>query len=146
MEINIRSTTIRTVNNITIIVPNSEFVAAHVINWSHGDKKIRLEINVGVSYSSDIDSVLQYLNEVAAEHPEVLNNPIHDVLFVDFGDSSWNMKLRAWISDPKRHPIIRSDLNIAIVRKFRKKGVEIPFPQRDLHLRSPETIAIEKKL
>ena len=137
LAINIRSTTIQTLNNITIIVPNSEFVSSKVINWSHGDTKIRLEIDVGVSYLSDLDVVLQSLREVADEHPEVLKKPPADVLFVNFGDSSWNMKLRVWIVNPKRHPMVRSELNCAIVRKFRQRGVEIPYPQRDLHVRSP---------
>ncbi len=142
-DINIRSTTIRTLNNITFIVPNSEFVASRVINWSHGDTKIRLEIPVGVSYNSDLDIVLKALQEVAKEHPAVLKKPESDVLFVDFGDSSWNMKLRVWLKDPKNHPIVRSELNCAIVRKFRDYGIEIPYPQRDLHLRSPEQITVE---
>jgi small-conductance mechanosensitive channel len=142
LEINIRSTTIRTVNNITIIVPNSEFVSSNVINWSHGDTKIRLEIEVGVSYNSDLDAVLRCLKEVANENSEVLKKPEPDVLFVNFGDSSWSMKVRVWIQSPKRHPMVRSDLNCAIVRKFRENNVEIPFPQRDLHLKSPESIKI----
>jgi small-conductance mechanosensitive channel len=143
LDINIRSTTIRTLNNITFIVPNSEFVASRVINWSHGDTRIRLEISVGVSYTSNLDLVLKALKEVAEEHPGLLKTPEPDVLFVDFGDSSWNMRLRVWISNPKTHPLIRSDLNCAIVRKFREYDIEIPFPQRDLHLRSPEKIAFE---
>jgi small-conductance mechanosensitive channel len=142
-DINIRSTTIRTLNNITFIVPNSEFVSTRVINWSHGDTKIRLEILVGVSYNSDLDLVLKALHEVAEEHPSVLKNPESDVLFIDFGDSSWNMKLRVWIRDPKNHPKIHSDLNCAIVRKFRQYEIEIPFPQRDLHLKSPKQINIK---
>ena len=137
LEINIRSTTIRTLNNITIIVPNSEFISSNVINWSHGDPKIRINILVGVSYGSNIDDVLKALREVAEEHPEVLKKPESDILLREFGDSSWNMDLRVWISHPKRHHIIKSQLNIAIVKKFRKYGVEIPFPQRDLHVRSP---------
>jgi small-conductance mechanosensitive channel len=137
MEINIRSTTIKTLNNITIIVPNSEFISSNVINWSHGDPKIRINILVGVSYGSDIDTVIKALREVADEHPEALKIPKPDILLRSFGDSSWDMDLRIWISKPQRHHIIRSELNIAIVRKFRKYGVEIPFPQRDLHLRSP---------
>lgn len=137
VEINIRSTTIRSLNNIAIIVPNSEFVSSTVINWTYADQRIRLEIDVGVSYSSDLDTVLRALREVAEEHPEVLTNPAAEVLHTGFGDSSWNMRLRAWIGDPKRHPQIRSALNCAIVRKFRENGVEIPFPQRDLHVRSP---------
>lgn len=137
VEINIRSTTIRSLNNIAIIVPNSEFVSSTVINWTYADQRIRLEIDVGVSYSSDLDTVLRSLQEVAEEHPEVLTDPGPEVLHAGFGDSSWNMRLRAWISNPKRHPQIRSALNCAIVRKFRENGVEIPFPQRDLHVRSP---------
>jgi small-conductance mechanosensitive channel len=137
MDINIRSTTVRSLNNIDIIVPNSEFVSSQVVNWSHGDRKIRLDIEVGVSYQSDLDTVLPSLKEVALENPEILRDPEPDVHLREFGDSSWNMRLRVWIDDPKRHPVVRSDINCAIIRKFRENGVEIPFPQRDLHLRSP---------
>jgi small-conductance mechanosensitive channel len=137
IEINIRSTTIRSLNNIDIIVPNSEFVSSQVVNWSHGDRKIRLDIEVGVSYNSDLETVLRSLKEVALENPEILRDPGPDVHLREFGDSSWNMKLRIWIDNPKRHPAVRSDINCAIVRKFRENGVEIPFPQRDFHLRSP---------
>lgn len=137
MEINIRSTTIRSLQNIAIIVPNSEFVSATVINWSHGDTKIRLEVDVGVSYESDLDTVLRSLREVAEENQEVLRSPAPEVLHRGFGDSSWNMQLRAWINSPKRYHQVRSALHCAIVRKFRENGVEIPFPQRDLHVRSP---------
>jgi small-conductance mechanosensitive channel len=137
MDINIRSTTVRSLNNIAIIVPNSEFVSSQVVNWSHGDRKIRLDIEVGVSYQSDLDTVLRSLKEVALENPEILRDPEPDVHLREFGDSSWNMKLRIWIDNPKRHPVVRSEINCAIVRKFRENGVEIPFPQRDFHLRSP---------
>lgn len=143
-NINIRSTTIRTLNNITYIVPNSEFVTAQVINWSHGDPKIRIDLDIGVSYNSDLDLVLNSLKEIAQENIEVLDFPKSEVHFKEFGDSSWNMLLRVWIMNPKRYYYIRSDLNCAVVRKFREKGIEIPFPQRDLHLRSPENLKIEK--
>jgi small-conductance mechanosensitive channel len=136
-EINIRSTTIRSLNNIAIIVPNSEFVSSTVINWTYGDQRVRLEIDVGVSYHSDLEKVFRCLREVAEEHVEVLRDPKPEVLHTGFGDSSWNMRLRAWISNPKTHPQVRSALNCAIVRKFRENGIEIPFPQRDLHVRSP---------
>jgi small-conductance mechanosensitive channel len=136
-EINIRSTTIRSLNNIAIIVPNSEFVSSTVINWTYGDQRVRLEIDVGVSYHSDLETVFRCLREVAEEHGEVLGDPKPEVLHTGFGDSSWNMRLRAWISNPKTHPQVRSALNCAIVRKFRENGIEIPFPQRDLHVRSP---------
>ena len=141
-NINIRSTTIQTLNNISIIVPNSEFISSAVINWSYGDTKIRVDINVGVSYDSDLDQVIKALKEVADENPEVLKEPKPDVLLTEFADSSWNMKLRIWINDPKRHYIVNSDINCAIVRKFRKYNIEIPFPQRDLHVRSTVTLPI----
>jgi len=137
MDINIRSTTVRSLNNIDSIVPNSEFISSQVVNWSHGDRKIRLDIEVGVSYQSDLDTVLRSLKEVALENHEILRDPEPDVLLKEFGESSWNMRLRVWIDNPKRHPVVRSDINCAIVRKFRENSVEIPFPQIDFHLRSP---------
>jgi small-conductance mechanosensitive channel len=137
LSINMRSTTISSLQNITIIVPNSEFISSQVINWSHGDPRIRLDIDIGVSYSSDLDKVVKALLEVAEDHPAVLENPRCNVLFRNFGDSAWNLTLCAWISNPKGHHQIRSDLNGGIVRKFREFEIEIPFPQRDLHVRSP---------
>ncbi len=145
IAINMRSTTIQSLRNISIIVPNSEFVSSKVINWSHGDPKIRLDIDVGVSYSSDLDKVLKALTEVAEEHPHVLAEPKPDVLLVGFGDSSWNMRLRAWIANPKRYWVTLSEVNCAIVRKFRDNGIEIPFPQRDIHVRSPLPLPLSRE-
>ena len=135
-EINIRSTTIRSLNNIAIIVPNSEFISGTVTNWSHGDPKTRLEIDVGVSYESDLDTVIRSLLEVAQHHSLVLSKPEPGVWFLGFGDSSWNMRLLAWVDSPKIRALVTSEINCAIVKKFRENGVEIPFPQRDLHIRS----------
>jgi len=142
-EINIRSTTIRSLKNISIIVPNSEFISGTVVNWSHSDPKVRLDIPVGVSYSSDLDTVLSSLKEIAEECSEVLRHPPPEVLLEEFADSSWNMNLRVWINDPKRNRYVRSDLNCAIVRKFRKNNIEIPFPQRDLHVIPPMPLPLE---
>jgi small-conductance mechanosensitive channel len=136
LEINMRSTTIRSLNNISIIVPNSEFISQRVINWSHGDPKVRLDVDVGVSYGSDLDTVIRCLEEVAAENGSILRDPAPEVMHLGFGDSAWNMQLRCWIGDPKGHWRVLSRLNCAIVRKFRENDVEIPFPQRDLHVRS----------
>ena len=144
-EIDMRSTTVRSLNNISIIVPNSDFISSKVINWSHGDQKVRLDISVGVSYSSDLDLVFKSLEEVAQENKEVLKRPKPEVLLVEFGDSSWNMELRVWIPNPKRWWQARSDVNCAIVRKFRENEIEIPFPQRDLHVRSTTEIPVQKK-
>ena len=143
-EINIRSTKVRTVNNISIIVPNSEFVSKDVINYSHGDPTYRLDINVGVSYGSDLDLVLKAMKEVADENQHVQQKPEAEVHLIEFGDSSWNMQLRAWIADVKHYPKIRNELNQAIVRKFRDYDIEIPFPQRDLHVRSSVKLPLDK--
>jgi len=136
-SINMRATTIQSLDNISIIVPNSEFISSTVTNWSYGDPKIRLRIEVGVSYSSDLDTVIKALTEVAREHPEILKTPEPMVLLSGFGDSSWNMLLVVWLEHPKRYYLTRSEINCKIVDKFRNYGIEIPFPQRDLHVRSP---------
>ncbi len=143
-EIGMRATKIRTLNNVAIIVPNSQFTSSNIVNWSYGDLRVRLDIDVGVSYGSDLDLVLQSLKEVAHENPKVLKDPAPDVLLREFGESSWNMRLRLWIDNPRGHHVIRSDINCAIVRKFREKGIEIPFPQQDLHIRSPLPLPLTK--
>jgi small-conductance mechanosensitive channel len=137
VAINMRSTTIRSLRNITIIVPNSEFISSQVVNWSHGDPKVRLDVPVGVSYNSDLDTVINALYEVGKENVDIMDDPKPEVLFDEFGDSSWNLKLRAWLKNPYDYYRIRSSINSDIVRKFRHYGIEIPYPQRDLHVRSP---------
>jgi small-conductance mechanosensitive channel len=136
IAINMRSTTVRSLNNISIIVPNSEFISSQVINWSHGDPKIRLDVEVGVSYNSDIDTVIRSLKEVAQDNSDVLKDPPPEVIFINFGDSAWNMQLRVWLKNPHEYQRIRSRLNCTIVKKFRENKIEIPYPQRDLHMRS----------
>jgi len=144
-EINIRSTTIKTLDNIIMIVPNSEFVSGRVTNWSHSDLKIRMNIEVGVSYNSNLDDVLKALREVADENSKVMNDPEPEVIFMEFGDSSWNMRLRIWVRNPKDYYHVLSEINCAIVRKFREYKVEIPFPQRDVHVRSPLPVPLEQR-
>lgn len=137
MEVNMRSTTVKSLNNISIIVPNHDFITSQVVNWSHEDPKIRLDISVGVSYDSDLDTVIRCLREAAMEHPDALAEPAPDVLLTNFGDSAWDMLVRVWIGNPKRHPEVRSEIHCSIVRKFRANNIEIPYPQRDVHFRSP---------
>lgn len=148
-EINIRSTTVRSINNISVIVPNSEFISKNVVNYSYGDPTYRLVIDVGVAYGSDLDLVLKALNEVAEESESILHTPKHDVHLRSFGDSSWNMKLIVWVGNVKEHYSILNELNQAIVRKFRAYDIEIPFPQRDINFRNAmpknEEVKGEKK-
>ncbi len=135
-EINIRSTTVKSINNISVIVPNSEFISKDVVNYSYGDPTYRLVVDVGVAYGSDLDTVLKALNEVAEESDSVLKHPKHDVHLRSFGDSAWDMKLLVWVGNVKEHYTVLNELNQAIVRKFRAYDIEIPFPQRDINFRN----------
>lgn len=132
-----RSTTVVTNDNITIIVPNSDFISQAVTNWSHGDPKVRLRLPVGVAYGTDIEKLRKVLLEVAAEHPAVLQQPAPSVRFLGFGDSSLDFELAVWTIAMAQSPTrFRSELFFGIERKLRENHIEIPFPQRDLHLRS----------
>ncbi len=132
-----RSTSIRTNDNITIIVPNSKFISENVINWSFGDELIRFRIPVGVSYDSDVDLVSRLMVEAAEENEDVVDRPPPSVRFLDFGDSALQFELRAWSRLRLHRPgLFRSNLNFAILKKFRENNIEIPFEQHDLHLRT----------
>jgi small-conductance mechanosensitive channel len=102
VNISLRATLIRTVDNIAIIVPNSEFISSQVINWSHRDPKVRVHIPVGVAYGSDVPLVTKSLLEAAKSHPEVMKDPPPKVWFSEFGDSSLNFELLVWTLDPKK--------------------------------------------
>ena len=142
-EINIRATKVKTLENISIIVPNSDFVSKDVINYSHGDPTFKLIIDVGVAYDSDLDDVLQALDEVASESSSVMKRRRHDVHLRSFGDSAWNMKLIVWVPNVKNRYTVQNELNQAIVRKFNERGIEIPFPQRDIHIKSGKKPSVE---
>jgi small-conductance mechanosensitive channel len=136
VAVNFRSTVIQTNDNISVIVPNSEFINGKVINWSIGDLKVRIHIPVGVAYGSNLETVTRTLLGVAAEAEGVLKRPAPEVRFIEFGDSSLNMELLVWTVEPAKHFLLRSRLNYAIDAAFRREGVEIPFPQRDVHVKS----------
>lgn len=138
-NISIRATTVLTNDNVSIIVPNSEFVSGRVINWSHNDRSVRFRIPVGVSYNEDPKKIKELLLEVADENPSVLKTPEPDVFFDEFADSSLNFRLIVWTSELTDKPApFKSELYFAIFEKFKERGVEIPFPQRDIHLRSSQ--------
>nr|WP_157858201.1 mechanosensitive ion channel domain-containing protein [Pelodictyon luteolum] len=137
VRIAIRSTTILTNDNINIIIPNSEFVSNQVINWSHNDRNLRVSVPVGVSYSSDPEEVRSILLQVATDHPDILGSPAADVIFSGFGGSSLDFVLRVWTSTRIQTPrILQSEINFRIFEAFGRNGIEIPFPQTDIHLRS----------
>lgn len=132
-----RSTWIQTNDNVVIIVPNSEFINQRVINWTANDRQVRLSLPVGVGYSSDPKIVRELLTRIAAQHADVLANPAPEIIFQDFGDSSLDFELRVWTIRQVQTPFrLKSDLYFAIFEAFRERGIEIPFPQRDLHLKS----------
>ena len=132
-----RSTTVRTNDNIAIIIPNSSFISSNVINWSHGDSKVRFRVPVGVAYGSDVRLVERLLLEVAKENENVLENPPAAVRFLEFGDSALEFELRVWSSRLlHRKGLLISQLNFGIYEKFKQHQIEIPFPQRDLHFKT----------
>ncbi len=142
IKISMRATLIRTFDNVTIIVPNSKFIENQVINWSHGDPKIRLHCSVGVAYGSNTTLVHETLLKVARDHESILQQPTPEVRFLEFGDSSLNFELLAWTAVPESQLQVISQLNFAIDQAFRDAGIQIPFPQRDLHLQM--TPAVEQ--
>jgi len=136
-KIRARSTVIVTNDNITMIVPNQKFIDSPVTNWTYGDPRVRFRVPVGVAYGSDVELVRRTLIEAAEEDPHTLKEPAPSVFFVGFGDSSLNFELVAWSDEMSNRPQrYRSDLNFAINRKLREAGIEIPFPQRDLNIRT----------
>ena len=136
-SISLRATTVVTNDNIAVIIPNSEFISSQVINWSYTNQDVRVHVPVGVSYASDPELVRSALLQAAENHPGVLKNRKPDVLFTEFGDSSLNFDLRVWTREyTPRANVLRSELNFAIIKILREKGIEIPFPQRDIHIRS----------
>ena len=137
-DIRVRSTVIETRDDVAIIVPNSQFIAEQVINDSFSGQKIRRNIKVGVAYGSDVEKTTAILMKIANAHEQILKNPGPRVLFMDFGSSSLDFELRFWAAELWTTDVILSDLRYAIDREFRNGDIEIPFPQRDLHIKTCE--------
>lgn len=137
-----RSTDIYTLDQISIIVPNSQFLEQTVINWSHRNPLSRIHIPVGVAYGSDPEQVAAVLLKVGRSHSQVMAAPAPVVMLQAFGDSALEFELLVWIRRPQQQMIVRSDLNFAIAAAFKKFGIQIPFPQRDVHFPS-KPLAVE---
>ena len=138
-----RSTTLRTNDNIEVIVPNSRFISESVINWSHSDNRVRFRIPVGVHYNSDVFHVKEVLEKAGLGHDGVLKQPPPSAKFIEFGDSSLNFELWLWVSDWTMRPAaFKSEINYLIWQHLKEAGIEIPYPQRDLYIkewRSPDS-------
>lgn len=134
IDIQARSTLIQTRNDVSILVPNSQFISEQVINESFSGQQIRYSVSVGVAYGSDTKLVKETLLEVAKSNPKVMSNPAPDVLFTNFGDSSLDFELRVWLDDLWTYVVVLSELRFEIDQKFRDQNITIPFPQRDMHV------------
>jgi potassium efflux system protein len=135
-RIQIRATTIRDWNRKELVVPNKEFVTGQLINWTLSDTVLRLVIPVGIAYGSDTKLAHEVLLKVAREHPHVSREPEPAALFVGFGESSLNFELRVFIPSMEHYLSVWHDLHMAIDAAFREAGIEIAFPQQDVHIRS----------
>jgi small-conductance mechanosensitive channel len=135
-RIGIRSSTLRTGEGAEVIVPNARLIENQVINWTLSDQERRIELRVGVAYGSEPRRVLEILLDVARAHPEVMVEPPPQALFLGFGESSLDFQLLAWTSNFAGSARIKSELGLGMHDALGSSGIEIPFPQRDLHLRS----------
>ncbi len=140
-RIGARSTEIYTLDQVSILVPNSRFLEKEVLNWSYGDPVSRLQIPVGVVYSSNLQHVQAALLEAARSHPEVLVKPHPQVWFLGFGEKALDFDLRVWVGDPKKQFRIKSDLYYRIQDTFRRYNIDVPHPgptSGDLNIHSPQ--------
>ena len=136
-QIRARSTVILTNDNITMIVPNTKFIDSPVTNWTYGDPRVRFRVPVGVAYGSDVNKVQDALIAAGREHKAALSDPAPTVFLEKFGASSIDFELVVWSTEMSSRPRrFRSDLNFLIEKHLRAAGIEIPNPQRDLHIRS----------
>lgn len=140
-KIGLRSTIIQTFDRADIVVPNADLITNQVTNWTRSDRLARIRIPIGVAYGSDVTLVMKILLECVEENPMVMRSPASKVYFIGFGESSLDFQLRVYLSDIDNWYTVQSELLQEIDRKFRLEGVEIPFPQRDLHVRSVDESA-----
>jgi small-conductance mechanosensitive channel len=145
-SIRARSTTILTNDNIAIIVPNSDFIEKPVINWSHGDPRVRFRIRVGIAIDTDVAKACEILKEIARAHPAALREPQPWVVFDKFGDSTFELELVVWSSEMSYRPrAFRSELNFEIERRFREAGIDLPRPRRDVRVSVPALLRDEER-
>ncbi|MCC3303682.1 mechanosensitive ion channel family protein [Sneathiella sp. HT1-7] len=140
-ETGARYTRIETFEGHETMVPNEDFITNRVTNWTFSNSRARAEINIGVAYGTDLDLASTLIVEAAREHPRCMETPAPECFLVDFADSSINFTLYFWIenvTEGRMRP--RSDVLFAIWRKFGENNIEIPFPQRDLHLKNSEAL------
>ncbi len=134
-----RYTLLETPDGREVMIPNEDFMTSRVTNWTYTNKQGRIEIFVGISYSSDVDLAMEIMLEAARAHPRCAPDPVPVCFVRQFADSSINLLLQFWVEDVtlgRYEP--QSDVMRAIWRNFKTKGIEIPFPQQDVHLKTEE--------
>ena len=141
-RIRIRSTTIRNWDQKELVVPNKEFITGRLLNWTLSDPMARIVIPVGIAYGSDVGLALKLVSEAARQHERVLDDPEPLVTFENFGDSALTIVLRAYIASMDFRLLTQSELNEDINRRFAEAGIEIAFPQRDIHLDTPQPLDV----
>jgi len=135
-----RYTVIKSLDGTEAIVPNDTLITTTVVNHSFSDRKIRLATQVQVAYGTDLDAVFPLLEEIAARHPRVLTDPAPQSYLVRFADNGMDLELGYWMLDPEAGSLnLKSDLNREIWREFTKRGIEIPFPRREVIIRRENT-------
>jgi potassium efflux system protein len=145
-RIQIRATTIRNWDQRELLVPNKNFITQEVVNWSLSDQTTRILINVGIAYGSDVDRAMLILKEIAEQHPRVMEDPDPFVVFEEFGDNALLLSLRCYIDDIDFRLRTITEINQEIYRRMNEAGIEIAFPQRDVHLdtRKPLEIRVQR--
>jgi small-conductance mechanosensitive channel len=143
VRIGIRASTIRTFDGAEVLVPNGHLISNELTNWTLSDRKRRITIPVGVAYGTDPQQVLNLLKKLAEAHPSVLLDPEPKAFFMGFGESSLDFTLRVWVASFEVGFEARSDLAVAMDAALKTAGIHIPFPQRDLHLRSPAALSVK---
>jgi len=143
-DIGIRSSVIRTYDGSEIILPNGDLISQPVTNWTLSNKHRRVEVRVGVAYGSSVQKTIEVLSKAVDEHDKILRLPNPLVLFDGFGDSSLNFRMLFWTSDIDSWLATRSEIMTAVYDALSAAKIEIPFPQRDLHIRSWDPAAAPK--
>jgi small-conductance mechanosensitive channel len=141
VRVGLRSSWIRTYDNAIVIIPNSEFVSKQILNWTASDPKIRVLISISVAYGSDSERVMQVLLGVAHENNNVMQEPAPSVILTEFGASSITFALRIWTLLKTDHvPQLKSDVFLAVQKRFDESKIEMPFPQMDIHVKSTASL------
>jgi small-conductance mechanosensitive channel len=140
-RVRVRATEIETFDRATVIIPNSEFITGVVMNWTHANTMGRFIVKVGVGYESDPAQVRDVLLAIAADHPKVLKTPGPWAQLTNLGESALDFEMGCMVADVGDRGAVKSDLHFEILKRFREKGIEIPYPQREVRMRAAEAPA-----